>query len=202
METGSAPVAREDTIFARVLHLSCGCQGPRGGLAFDAPRTSCVNEKRAVPVEEVAYVDDGGRGGCLRHIVILTRPCLSVKPWPSVSGACYPLGVTLRFDAYPAEAVLPDGRLIQGSRVQVTRDGRVVVWENWTGVARVAYVGKVIDHSRYPERGVLWNQKRVIVRVDGGSVIANQTGPGDCRCGGSPLYDLTEADAKRVLGIA
>jgi hypothetical protein len=105
----------------------------------------------------------------------------------------------LAMDLWPAEAVLPDGRVIQGARVQVTRGGQVVVWRDYTGVAQVVYAGFVLDHSRYPEHSALWFNRRATIAVEGGVLLVNQTGPGSCRCGGGVLYDLTEADAQRAL---
>jgi uncharacterized protein (DUF2345 family) len=102
-------------------------------------------------------------------------------------------------DLYPAEVVLPDGQVMAGARVMVTRDEQILVWYDLTGIAKVAYKGKIIDASRYPERSAIWNQQRLSATTVDGSLHVNASAPRNCNCGGSSLALLDERSAEIAL---
>lgn len=102
-------------------------------------------------------------------------------------------------DLYPAEVVLPDGQVLAGTRVMVTRDERVVVWRDNTGIAQPIYVGRITDSSRYPERGAFWHLQRLSATTPDGSLHVNASAPRNCNCGGSSLALLDERSLDTVL---
>jgi hypothetical protein len=107
--------------------------------------------------------------------------------------------VALRVDLWPAEAVLPDGRVVTGVRAMVTRDGQLVVWQDVTGVAKAVAHGPILDSSQMPERGAFWTEQRFTAVTPTGSVIVNATAPRSCNCGGGAVTLLSEADALNLL---
>lgn len=107
--------------------------------------------------------------------------------------------MALRYDAYPAEAVLPDRTVLRGVRVMVTSTDRVLVWADVTGVAQVRYTALAVRHKRMPEPGAFWTERRLETVVDDGVFTTNPLRPSGCNCGGShALANLTEADADRL----
>jgi hypothetical protein len=117
--------------------------------------------------------------------------------YPGVPFPCYSFRV-LTCDLYPAEAVLPDGQVLRGVRVQVSPGGRLLVWRDVTGVAQTVFTHPVVEHVELPERGTVWHQARLVTQTDAGQVVANQTRPGGCNCSNSALAGIDERDAVRV----